>query len=492
MLVTSKNAPALSVLRSRLPSAVQEVCVDVSLSELAGMRQLQQTVERLANRVAACDAVIEGQRYNYLEKTIEEHKAELALLDAKISQYSLHIRDVVNHPDGQQLIDVSTKLTREAPWLMDSIVSWGAKEVVSLRDRIFNVLIAADDPIHNVTGLPENPSVSLLSLCARRAGSKLSHIRDSTREAVSSLPLVGHFIAETTEDLETTIEHVRLNGRRPETQTDWALVLRAFVRANSISDLRRTVWGKEWPAFSESRLEDLYGYLDNAVVVKQLSWNLNVFDQMKLAAECRKFDAKRSVLTRTIQSLAVDLVNTTVVAELSRSFPVEAQSALIRFAQIAGKAKFSKSSQPNRMSQRQRRKRQEYLDAFDKCCRFIPCWILTTSQISDYLPAECLFDLVVIDETSQSDVTVLPGMLRGKQWLVVGDGKQVSPTESFISEAEIETLRAALPECPLENSLMPGQSFFDLCAQAFPNGRVSGPTSFAVLSNNRPSHNIWR
>lgn len=97
---------------------------------------------------------------------------------------------------------------------------------------------------------------------------------------------------------------------------------------------------------------------------------------------------------------------------------------------------------------------------------------MTSSQISDYLPSECLFDLVVIDEASQSDITVLPGMLRGKQWLIVGDGKQVSPTESFISEDSIDSLRAALPRSPLEDSLLPGQSFFDLCAQAYPRGRV--------------------
>lgn len=92
--------------------------------------------------------------------------------------------------------------------------------------------------------------------------------------------------------------------------------------------------------------------------------------------------------------------------------------------------------------------------------------------ISDYLPPECLFDLVVIDESSQSDITALPGMMRGKQWLIVGDGKQVSPTEAFVSEENIESLRATLPHSPLEDALLPGRSFFDLCAQAFPNGRV--------------------
>ena len=94
------------------------------------------------------------------------------------------------------------------------------------------------------------------------------------------------------------------------------------------------------------------------------------------------------------------------------------------------------------MSQHQRRLWQECLDAFEKCVQYISCWILTSSQISDYLPVEFgLFDLVVIDEVSPSDdVTVLPGILRGKQWLIVGDGKQVSPIESFLLETQRDSL----------------------------------------------------
>ena len=90
----------------------------------------------------------------------------------------------------------------------------------------------------------------------------------------------------------------------------------------------------------------------------------------------------------------------------------------------------------------------------------------------DYLPPECLFDLVIIDESSQSDITALPAMMRGKQWLVMGDGKQVSPTEGFVAEAVINNLRATLPHSPLEDAFLPGRSFFDLCAQAFPKSRV--------------------
>lgn len=58
----------------------------------------------------------------------------------------------------------------------------------------------------------------------------------------------------------------------------------------------------------------------------------------------------------------------------------------------------------------------------------VPCWIMPHYRVSESLPAELgCFDLVVIDEASQSDLTALPSLLRAKKVLIVGDNKQVSP-----------------------------------------------------------------
>jgi superfamily I DNA and/or RNA helicase len=38
------------------------------------------------------------------------------------------------------------------------------------------------------------------------------------------------------------------------------------------------------------------------------------------------------------------------------------------------------------------------------------------------------FDLVILDEASQSDAREMPALLRGKKVLVVGDDRQVSPS----------------------------------------------------------------
>jgi hypothetical protein len=70
VLVTSKNGPALSVLRTRLPQSVAEHCVDVSMSENAGMRQLQMTVERLSNSVSSTSTEMEREKCDFLQVRI--------------------------------------------------------------------------------------------------------------------------------------------------------------------------------------------------------------------------------------------------------------------------------------------------------------------------------------------------------------------------------------------------------------------------------------
>ena len=52
---------------------------------------------------------------------------------------------------------------------------------------------------------------------------------------------------------------------------------------------------------------------------------------------------------------------------------------------------------------------------------------MPTWRVAEQLPAELgAVDLVIIDEASQSDVTELPALLRGKKILVVGDDRQNS------------------------------------------------------------------
>ena len=86
--------------------------------------------------------------------------------------------------------------------------------------------------------------------------------------------------------------------------------------------------------------------------------------------------------------------------------------------------------------------------------RIKPCFLMSPLSVAQYLPAEATFDLVVFDEASQIPVWDAIGVIaRAKQCVVVGDPKQMPPTnffqkgESGDDEDESEDLESILDEC---------------------------------------------
>ncbi|MGB0601262.1 MAG: AAA domain-containing protein, partial [Flavobacteriaceae bacterium] len=96
----------------------------------------------------------------------------------------------------------------------------------------------------------------------------------------------------------------------------------------------------------------------------------------------------------------------------------------------------------------------------------VPCWIMPHWRVSETLPAELgCFDLVIIDEASQSDLTALPALLRAKKVLVVGDDKQVSPEGIGMKEDAIKSIMTQLlgKQVPQYKAQMsPERSIYDL------------------------------
>ena len=114
--------------------------------------------------------------------------------------------------------------------------------------------------------------------------------------------------------------------------------------------------------------------------------------------------------------------------------------------------------------------RQNARQAMQGCFDAVPCWIMPTWRVSEQLPARLgSFDLVILDEASQSDARELPALLRGKKILVVGDDRQVSPSSAFLSIANIARLRHNfLSEFPFRAEVEPGASIYDLARVMFP------------------------
>ncbi len=177
--------------------------------------------------------------------------------------------------------------------------------------------------------------------------------------------------------------------------------------------------------------------------------------------------AQRGEAERNVTRLFLDLVRERTFYTLERRLSPGVKSALVAFVRALGRL----GKGTGRGAGRQRRTARE---AMQRCYAAVPCWIMPTWRVSEQLPAElAAFDLVILDEASQSDVTELPAVLRGRKILVVGDDRQVSPGTPFVAQARIDHLRQRyLRGLPFASLLEPGESLYTLMQAVFPDQRL--------------------
>jgi very-short-patch-repair endonuclease len=120
------------------------------------------------------------------------------------------------------------------------------------------------------------------------------------------------------------------------------------------------------------------------------------------------------------------------------------------------------------------RLRRVMRDSLRRAIAALPCWIIPEWRVGEHLPAEPgSFDLVIIDEASQSGITALPAVLRGRKLLVIGDDQQVSPSAVGIAGEAVDRLRAIwLAGQTLAEQIDPATSLYELAAMMYPAGVV--------------------
>ena len=103
-----------------------------------------------------------------------------------------------------------------------------------------------------------------------------------------------------------------------------------------------------------------------------------------------------------------------------------------------------------------------------------PVWVMPEHKIAEQLPAKLAdFDLVILDEASQSDVTAVAALARGKKHLIVGDEQQVSPAPVGIPQNKINVLRAEhLSSLPNKDVIDEKTSIFEMGMQMYPKNHL--------------------
>jgi very-short-patch-repair endonuclease len=113
--------------------------------------------------------------------------------------------------------------------------------------------------------------------------------------------------------------------------------------------------------------------------------------------------------------------------------------------------------------------RAEAARKMSECRGAVPAWVMPLSRVvENFDPRTTRFDVVIIDEASQSDVMALVALYLGKTVLVVGDHEQVSPSAvgqdlSVIQNLILQYLRG-IPNSDLYDGQI---SIYDLARQSF-------------------------
>ncbi|MBO1330963.1 AAA domain-containing protein [Streptomyces sp. VRA16 Mangrove soil] len=123
----------------------------------------------------------------------------------------------------------------------------------------------------------------------------------------------------------------------------------------------------------------------------------------------------------------------------------------------------------------QHRYRRDAQAALSKAQTAVPAWIMPLHQVAETVPTDKpgMFDVVIVDEASQSGLEAMLLSWMADRMVVVGDSKQVSPANVGLKQDEYFHLRDRLLtslEPDVRSLFGPESSFFDL-TEALSSGR---------------------
>ncbi|GAA0744058.1 AAA domain-containing protein [Clostridium oceanicum] len=110
-------------------------------------------------------------------------------------------------------------------------------------------------------------------------------------------------------------------------------------------------------------------------------------------------------------------------------------------------------------------------EELEKCKSAIPVWIMPLNRIIENMKvSRDLFDVVIFDESSQSNIFSICALMRGKKAIIVGDDKQISPENVGVDQKTVNNLiDKYLKDIPHNQWLDLQTSLYDTALRVFPN-----------------------
>ena len=476
VVVSSSNPRALTAFEAKLPPGLQNLVLNISNVEERGVGQLQMALESMIKSFSKSkqgDADIKVRQLLWwkgcialqlslhsdafllpkrLEKQIEERKTRLQDINNRFEMSNERSSRLFDDDDFNMVLQIAGGLSGNAPWLVQAIILNEVKDISDsieiFRTRDWErVSFGKDDDF-----LDEE----LLQLIHKKAKDQ------------------NNGFSFVVSEKERQLESIKIEGKVPITSSDWELVMCTIkLRRNCIKPLLDCGCPKDATAGA-----NFIAVLEEG---RKLEAAIAALKEESKEALLGTFEAKSTniiqdqyrKLASDIEKLESKFVNAKVVVSLKRKLGEDALSTLKKLQQRLKRMGSSSLLPVNAKKERSSRQLDEFINLFKEAVKFMPFLVMTIEQVSIYLPPDHSCDIGIMDEASQSSCVAITFMARCNQMLVVGDDKQVSPSQCFLSEGRIRGLKRILPNIPTADQLLPESSFFDLSMAAFPSSDVS-------------------
>ncbi|HHY92166.1 MAG TPA: hypothetical protein GX511_02350, partial [Firmicutes bacterium] len=200
------------------------------------------------------------------------------------------------------------------------------------------------------------------------------------------------------------------------------------------------------------------------------AWLWRQLDQeldARAAVSLQALQDERASLTERLHRVTADLIERLAWAhQIERTTQVQKQALIgwLNFFKRIGSG----------YSKRAPKLRAEAAKTMIQARTAVPVWIMPLARVFDQFdPRSTRFDVVIIDEASQSDVTALAALYLGKRVIVVGDNEQVSPEAVGQQVDQIEPLiQEYLRGFPNAELYDGRRSIYDVAWESFGGGVV--------------------
>lgn len=262
----------------------------------------------------------------------------------------------------------------------------------------------------------------IVAVNARKEAAELARINEELAELAETLES-GTSVSVANDALRTAVENLDPVSYRSAHTRIQELERKSPIwsrRRGHLSRLREVA--PAWAEAIEFRADGQGGNRVPGPVAEAWQWSqISAELDFRGKVNIDRMQAEVATLRKQIRGVTTALIDRKAWAHQVERSAGAPRAALMGYRKILSKIGAGTGKRAPRLKEEARR-------MMSSCKQAVPVWIMPMARVVEsFDPAETRFDVVIVDEASQSDVMGLLAFYLGHKVLVVGDEEQVSP-----------------------------------------------------------------